>query len=368
MSSSLPLFPVKNNTIVFAGSSIFCRIIFLCFLSTVVSFRNTNIHNVTRYLDCSFHAERDYEFACHKFSEEKTDQVLSFQALPKFNFHDPEVRDQIRNSSIVFFGDSLMRNQFISMACLLFEYDESITEDQQERDDHFLKIYSPELDYEIIFVNHHTLFDAPISTIYKGKDLKIGQMFLNALKGDYSTIPGRTPNLAVVSAGHHFIRGQYDKSCTEDNDCDPSEIEWDKFEKAMLNFNLLLKQEINKRLSKTAREKLKIVWRSVPARHYSNGEWNTAGSCPLEEPCFDQLIDSFKNKKTDSHVYKAYHFSEILKKAAFKHKLEYLDISRNSFDRCDGHVGKLKSHVADCSHYCVPGVPDTWHDGLLEWL
>jgi hypothetical protein len=172
----------------------------------------------------------------------------------------------------------------------------------------------------------------------------------------------------VISAGHHFVHGQYDKNCTVAVDCDPNEIEWDKFEKAMLTFNSLLKQEINKRLSKTAREQLKIVWRSVPARHYSNGEWNTAGSCPRTEPCFDQLIDSFKSNKKDSHVYKAYHLSEILKKAALKHNLEYLDISRNSFDRCDGHVGNLKSHVADCSHYCVPGVPDTWHDGLLEWL
>jgi hypothetical protein len=149
----------------------------------VASFRNTNIHNITRYLDCSFHAERDYEFACHKFSKEKTDEVLSFQAPPLLNFHDREVQDQIKNNSIVFYGDSLMRNQFISMACLLYEYDESITEEQMENEDHFLKIYSPELDYEIIFVNHHTLFDALVPVIYKGKDLKIGQMFLNTLKG-----------------------------------------------------------------------------------------------------------------------------------------------------------------------------------------
>ena len=38
--------------------------------------------------------------------------------------------------------------------------------------------------------------------------------------------------------------------------------------------------------------------------------------------------------------------------------------------RRDGHVGRWSDNpnVPDCSHWCLPGVPDTWNEILLSLL
>ena len=54
----------------------------------------------------------------------------------------------------------------------------------------------------------------------------------------------------------------------------------------------------------------------------------------------------------------------------------YLNISRLTDYRKDGHPSvyratyKLKpgEHAQDCSHWCLPGVPDTWNELLYASL
>ncbi|KAK4754199.1 hypothetical protein SAY87_002303 [Trapa incisa] len=47
-----------------------------------------------------------------------------------------------------------------------------------------------------------------------------------------------------------------------------------------------------------------------------------------------------------------------------------LQITSMSAPRSDAHVGTWsdKSSVADCSHWCLPGVPDMWNEILLSYL
>ena len=49
-----------------------------------------------------------------------------------------------------------------------------------------------------------------------------------------------------------------------------------------------------------------------------------------------------------------------------------LDITRLSLSRPDGHSGAAAGvpykTLADCSHWCVPGVPDTWADILYSMI
>ncbi|KAM7257876.1 hypothetical protein ACFE04_013617 [Oxalis oulophora] len=47
-----------------------------------------------------------------------------------------------------------------------------------------------------------------------------------------------------------------------------------------------------------------------------------------------------------------------------------LDITSMSAFRNDAHVGKWSDNLAvsDCSHWCLPGVPDTWNEILLSYF
>lgn len=47
-----------------------------------------------------------------------------------------------------------------------------------------------------------------------------------------------------------------------------------------------------------------------------------------------------------------------------------LQITSMSASRSDAHVGMWsdKPSVPDCSHWCLPGVPDMWNEILLSYL
>jgi len=51
-------------------------------------------------------------------------------------------------------------------------------------------------------------------------------------------------------------------------------------------------------------------------------------------------------------------------------KLKVLNVTRMTGQRKDGHSSKYylgpneKPHRQDCSHWCLPGVPDTWNELL----
>jgi hypothetical protein len=173
------------------------------------------------------------------------------------------------------------------------------------------------------------------------------------------------PTMIIVSVGHHFIKGLYSGAhkCNLVTFCDHNEVEWPKFEKALLNFNILLKQAIS--LNRLVTQ---VVWRSVPTRHFSFGDWNTGGHCMFDEPCYDVMMDDLAARNESSNYYRAYLYAKVIQRVAAAGKFHYLDVTRATMDRCDSHHNPGPGKQADCVHFCVPGVPDMWHDDLLKWL
>lgn len=103
------------------------------------------------------------------------------------------------------------------------------------------------------------------------------------------------------------------------------------------------------------------------------GDWKTGGSCNLEtlpdlSPSFSQasknqmiLIDVLRNRSGDLG----------------QNQPELLNITSLTGRRKDGHsslyylgpgAGPAPIHKQDCSHWCLPGVPDTWNELLLAYF
>lgn len=101
------------------------------------------------------------------------------------------------------------------------------------------------------------------------------------------------------------------------------------------------------------------------------GDWKTGGSCHLETlpdlsslpvspetwPQFKVSVDVLSGNLNNSHV----------------KKLDLLDVTLMSSSRKDGHAsvyyqgpGRKPAplHRQDCSHWCLPGVPDSWNELL----
>lgn len=102
------------------------------------------------------------------------------------------------------------------------------------------------------------------------------------------------------------------------------------------------------------------------------GQWNSGGQCHKEtEPIFNEtFIRKYPSKMRA--------LEPVLR--TMRTQVTYLNISRLTDYRKDGHPSIYRKeyktveeeieavHSQDCSHWCLPGVPDTWNELLYASL
>ncbi|CAK9155196.1 unnamed protein product [Ilex paraguariensis] len=106
---------------------------------------------------------------------------------------------------------------------------------------------------------------------------------------------------------------------------------------------------------------LKAFYRSISPRHFFNGDWNTGGTCDNTTP-----LSGGKEVLQDEP-------SDHLAAGAVKGKqVKLLDITALSLLRDEGHKSRYSLKATpgahDCLHWCLPGVPDTWNEILFAQL
>ncbi|GAA0150596.1 hypothetical protein LIER_43106 [Lithospermum erythrorhizon] len=114
-----------------------------------------------------------------------------------------------------------------------------------------------------------------------------------------------------------------------------------------------------------------VFFRGYSVTHFRGGQWNSGGQCHNQsEPIYnDAYLSKYPTKmKVFEHVLKD-----------MKTHVMYLNISRITDYRKDAHPSIYREqyrpnvqvpgdHVEDCSHWCLPGVPDTWNELLYALL
>lgn len=101
---------------------------------------------------------------------------------------------------------------------------------------------------------------------------------------------------------------------------------------------------------------------------YRGGQWNAGGSCDGEtEPI-----------KNDNYLVPYPQMMSILETVIkeMKTPVFYLNITRMTDYRKDAHPSIYRQPATqrkpgmfqDCSHWCLPGVPDTWNELLYASL
>ncbi|GAU41153.1 hypothetical protein TSUD_190530 [Trifolium subterraneum] len=115
-----------------------------------------------------------------------------------------------------------------------------------------------------------------------------------------------------------------------------------------------------------------VFFRGYSVTHFWGGQWNSGGQCHKEtEPIYNETyLQKYPSKmRALDHVMQN-----------MKTKVVYMNISRLTDYRKDGHPSvyrkdyktamkqNLSSLYEDCSHWCLPGVPDTWNELLYVSL
>ncbi|XP_019200172.1 PREDICTED: protein trichome birefringence-like 14 isoform X2 [Ipomoea nil] len=109
------------------------------------------------------------------------------------------------------------------------------------------------------------------------------------------------------------------------------------------------------------RPQLQVFFRTISPRHFSNGEWNTGGRCENTIP-LTKGSEIWQDESSDPVVGGAVKGTNV----------RILDITAISELRDEAHIShySLKASVGvnDCLHWCLPGIPDTWNEILAAQL
>lgn len=114
----------------------------------------------------------------------------------------------------------------------------------------------------------------------------------------------------------------------------------------------------------------KVFFMGYSASHFKGGQWNSGGSCSSE----------VKPITNDTFLAEYPWMMSVLETVIeeMKTPVFYLNITKMTDYRKDGHPSifrqaqggqQLKQRMLqDCSHWCLPGVPDSWNELLYATL
>ncbi|XP_073148087.1 protein trichome birefringence-like 14 isoform X1 [Henckelia pumila] len=109
------------------------------------------------------------------------------------------------------------------------------------------------------------------------------------------------------------------------------------------------------------RPQLKGFFRTISPRHFLNGDWNTGGHCDNLTP-LTKGSEVFQEKSSDP----------VIEDSVEGTKVKILDITAISLLRDEGHISRFSikalDGINDCLHWCLPGIPDTWNELLYAQL
>ncbi|KAL8536665.1 hypothetical protein ACS0TY_012017 [Phlomoides rotata] len=328
---------------------------------------------------CSFMLNDFTNFACEKYGRKDVKyQNWRWQPhdcdLPRFD--GTKLLEKISGKRLVFVGDSLGRNQWASMLCLI---------------ESSLPQLSSQMSFirnDNLFIFHATEYNATIEYYWSPflVESNCDDPFNHSIKleriiriSDIEKHARHWTNADILIFDAHMwwrhptmmlLWGSFGSS---DAIYKRVEMKFRRFEMALNTWSDWLQININ-------RTKTKLFFTSLMPNHF-----NVESSGGIQKNCYTEtepvLKEGYWGNETDLEMM---HVAEsVIRKLETRGvKVEYLNITNLSDYRKDGHPSiykKLFHHLsekqianperyADCVHWCLPGVPDVWNEILYSYI
>ncbi|KAJ4817140.1 Protein trichome birefringence [Rhynchospora pubera] len=281
--------------------------------------------------------------------------------IPRFNA--VKMLDLIKGKRLVFVGDSINRNQWESIMCILRQ---GVLDPKRIYEAHGRRITKEKGQYNFKFVDYNCSVEYYVShfLVHESK-ARIGTRRVKTLRIDTidkAASKWKGADILVFNTAHWWSHHKTKSGVNyyqEGNLVHPQLDVSSAFQKSLKTWAWWVDRYVNP-------AKTQVFFRSSSPSHFSGGEWNTGGHCkehnqPLNFTSRKQIPVPEMNLILDQII------------AQMKTSVTVLNITNLSGVRIDGHPsiygrkpvsGAQASGIQDCSHWCLPGIPDTWNELL----
>ncbi|XP_024377429.1 protein trichome birefringence-like 11 isoform X1 [Physcomitrium patens] len=292
--------------------------------------------------------------------------------LPSFDSQD--MLEKLRDQRLVFVGDSLGRNQWESMLCMLAEGVQNKSR-IYEINGHPISKHVGELvfrfqDYNCTVEYYRDPFLVPQTRPPpNAPDNVTNVLHIDQVSWTANMWPGAS--ILVFNSGHWW---SWEKIGRQGGAFQiGSNVTSHGFEEA---FKIALETWALWIESNLDPMKTQVFFRSFASVHFRGGSWNTGGQCHEEvKPLSDEEVQKMQPVPwTNKYIEQTIKENIKTKKGV----VEFMDVTTSTDYRSDGHSGLYANDVLvmgptpmnrqDCSHFCLPGVPDTWNELLYATL
>ncbi|XP_050237010.1 protein trichome birefringence-like 6 [Mercurialis annua] len=283
--------------------------------------------------------------------------------IPRFN--GSKMLELMRGKRLVFVGDSINRNQWESMLCMLFG---AVRDPKKVYETHGRKITKEKGNYSFKFVDYKCTVEYYVShyLVHEGK-ARVGQKRVQTLRIDAidrGSSRWKGADFLIFNSAHWWSHSKTKSGINyyqEGNLVHPKLDVSTAFRRALTTWASWVDRHVNPR-------KTQVFFRSSSPSHFRGGQWNSGGHCreatqPLNETYYGVAIPE-KNTIME----------DVIKR--MKTPVRFFNVTSLSEFRIDGHpsiygktsIKRYTSSGQDCSHWCLPGVPDTWNELLYSYL